>query len=158
MGVELVCNHENARVVWVPIGEKSIARQLRQQCQKCGLVFGKALPHTQAPPDTPVVDQEAWDRFKQYHRADWENRRNERRARYEQHLASPQWAEIRRKVLARAGGICEGCGENPASEIHHLTYAHCGAEFLFELAAVCVWCHRLLHESGEYRAWWMITE
>lgn len=64
---------------------------------------------------------------------------------YGDYLASEQWQEKRRKVFARAGGICEGCGESEPSEVHHISYEHVGAEFLFELVAVCKACHDRIH-------------
>lgn len=66
---------------------------------------------------------------------------------YEKYLASPEWQKKREKVLARASGICEGCAENSATQIHHLSYEHMGDEYLFELVAVCDACHEKLHLS-----------
>jgi 5-methylcytosine-specific restriction endonuclease McrA len=55
--------------------------------------------------------------------------------------------KIRRsKVGSRdSRGVCEGCREQPASEVHHLTYEHVGEEFLWELEAVCDDCHSRVH-------------
>lgn len=64
---------------------------------------------------------------------------------YNGYLNSPEWASKRRLVLKRANNICEGCGTNPATQIHHLTYDHAGHELLFELVAVCNTCHKVLH-------------
>ena len=64
---------------------------------------------------------------------------------YEKYLASPEWQKKREKVLARASGVCEGCGGNSATQIHHLSYEHVGDEYLFELVAVCDACHEKLH-------------
>lgn len=68
---------------------------------------------------------------------------------YSEYLASTQWAKRRRAIFARANGKCEGCGEGGAEEVHHLTYEHVGAEFLFELVAVCRKCHERLHADDE---------
>jgi hypothetical protein len=46
--------------------------------------------------------------------------------RYETYLASPEWESKRRRVLGRAGYICEGGGRRKAEHVHHLTYAHFG--------------------------------
>ena len=64
---------------------------------------------------------------------------------YRRYLASDAWQRRRSRVLQRAGGRCEGCGEHPATEVHHLTYDHVGDEFLFELVALCSECHRRIH-------------
>jgi 5-methylcytosine-specific restriction endonuclease McrA len=68
-------------------------------------------------------------------------------AAYEKYLVSEGWSIKRSKVLKRAKGICEGCLENRATQVHHLTYAHVGNEFLFELVAICNECHKGLHEE-----------
>lgn len=64
---------------------------------------------------------------------------------YRRYLQSPEWEERRFKVLARAHQRCEGCGRAIATQVHHLSYAHVGQEFLWELVAVCEDCHRRCH-------------
>lgn len=72
---------------------------------------------------------------------------------YAEYLGSEKWARIRSRVMERAGGVCEGCLERPATQAHHLTYEHLFDEFVFELVALCTTCHDRLHaedrrESG----------
>lgn len=69
----------------------------------------------------------------------------QRRREYDTYLRSPAWALKRVKVLARCGGVCEGCRDGAAVEVHHLTYAHFGDELLFELVALCKGCHDKVH-------------
>jgi len=64
---------------------------------------------------------------------------------YDGYLTTDAWRRRREKVLERAGGVCEGCGERRAVQVHHRTYAHVGDEFLFELVALCTPCHKRLH-------------
>jgi hypothetical protein len=64
---------------------------------------------------------------------------------YAAYLASEEWAARRDKVMQRAGGFCEGCRAQPATEVHHLTYEHVTQEFLFELVAICGDCHARFH-------------
>lgn len=64
---------------------------------------------------------------------------------YNRYLASPEWQALRRKVFARADGICEGCAEKPAVQVHHLTYRRFRREMLFDLVAVCEVCHTRIH-------------
>lgn len=68
---------------------------------------------------------------------------------YNQYLKSPEWAARREKVLNRAGGMCEGCLERRATQVHHLTYKHVGREPLFDLVAICDECHDMVHEDEE---------
>lgn len=67
------------------------------------------------------------------------------RALYADYLKSDEWAARREKVMQRAGGICEGCRQRPATEVHHLSYEHVTQEFLFELVAMCGGCHARWH-------------
>jgi 5-methylcytosine-specific restriction endonuclease McrA len=65
--------------------------------------------------------------------------------KYIRHMKSELWQSLRRRVLARAKGRCEGCGQQPATDVHHLTYARLGNEMLFDLVAVCRACHETIH-------------
>ena len=67
--------------------------------------------------------------------------------RYEAHLQSPKWKALRKKVIERAKGICEGCGQNKATQAHHLNYERVGNEMLFDLVAVCESCHKKVHKE-----------
>lgn len=64
---------------------------------------------------------------------------------YRDYLRSHEWALKRAKVMRRAGHVCEGCGDHPAVDVHHLTYEHVTQEFLFELVALCAGCHERIH-------------
>lgn len=68
------------------------------------------------------------------------------RARYNEHLASDKWKDLRNKVFRRQSGICAGCESGAVEHVHHLTYAHMGDEFLFELLGLCIDCHLKLHD------------
>ena len=57
------------------------------------------------------------------------------------YLRSHEWKARRGKVLRRDGYMCQACLNNPATQVHHLTYKHWGNEPLFELVAVCKPCH-----------------
>ena len=64
---------------------------------------------------------------------------------YAAYLRTDDWQRKRARVLHRANGICEGCLERPATEVHHTTYDHRGNELLFELVALCRDCHLKAH-------------
>jgi 5-methylcytosine-specific restriction endonuclease McrA len=66
---------------------------------------------------------------------------------YQHYLGSAVWQVKRTKVIERAGGICEACGENGAEHVHHLKYPKTfGLEPLWDLRAVCRRCHEIIHE------------
>lgn len=69
--------------------------------------------------------------------------------KYNAYLITPAWQRRRQLVLKRCGGICEGCGEAPASQVHHTTYEHVCEEFLFELQGLCFDCHERFHEHTD---------
>ena len=74
----------------------------------------------------------------------WEELRNQE---YRNYLTTYAWADKRAKVLQRAKFTCEGCGTNPATQVHHLHYRRIYKEMLFDLVAVCEQCHQQIHES-----------
>jgi hypothetical protein len=66
---------------------------------------------------------------------------------YNDYLNSDDWRAKRRLVMDRCGGLCEGCRNSTVTEIHHLTYEHVGAEFLYELVGLCGDCHLRAHQK-----------
>lgn len=67
-------------------------------------------------------------------------------ADYDAYLKTPRWRSTRTQVLERAQGICEGCREHEATQVHHLSYKNVGREFLWELVAICDSCHDRVHQ------------
>ncbi len=150
------CEHAESRLVRRT--NRNGAQVAVTQCRRCGRSLGQTPRARLAQPmaSLPAWDEdivESWDAVCQNY---WERRRDwyetQRDAadrewwrRYNEHLNSEKWAALRRKVLARCRGICEGCGERPAAHIHHLDYARLGDEMLFDLAAVCLPCHERIH-------------
>jgi 5-methylcytosine-specific restriction endonuclease McrA len=149
------CEHSNTRIVWTEFsnsGSKYQKPQLRNYCYDCGRLVGSALKHSLATSDTPALSREEATRLEHLAREYYEQREAERgrqaeqwRADYEAYLLSPEWDDKRALVLKRSRGICEGCGQVPAAEVHHLTYTHVGNELLWQLVAVCRNCHARVH-------------
>lgn len=75
--------------------------------------------------------------------------RDTRTGEYKEYLLSDAWRDKRQRVLARCGGMCEGCRKYRATEVHHLTYKHVGNEFLFELVGLCKKCHEAIHNREQ---------
>jgi 5-methylcytosine-specific restriction endonuclease McrA len=150
------CPHRHVRIVWTAwssFGETFATRQLRQYCDDCGRLFGSALKHTTATPETPEI---SFDEVTRYHRewqerlarnnADRKAREQRRRAEYIAYLQTDAWVQRRELVIERAGGMCEGCRQAAAEQVHHLTYNHITNEFLWELVAICRDCHERFHD------------
>lgn len=70
---------------------------------------------------------------------------------FQNYLQSEAWRRKRNAALKRAQGWREACGQNQATQVHHLTYAHVGNEPLFDLRAICDECHQQLTEDDRRR-------
>jgi hypothetical protein len=67
-------------------------------------------------------------------------------ATYEEYLRHPRFLAVKAQVFERAGGICERCGLQPATDPHHLVYPPWGTFDVPEnLVAVCHDCHCRAH-------------
>ncbi len=65
---------------------------------------------------------------------------------YAEYLRHPKFLAVRALVFERAGGICERCGERPATEPHHLAYPPWGTFDVPEnIIAICHPCHCRAH-------------
>jgi hypothetical protein len=58
-----------------------------------------------------------------------------------EYMASREWFVLRRRVMDRASGRCERCGD-PARDVNHLTYLRRFHERLEDLQALCRPCHQ----------------
>lgn len=124
-----------------------------KQCLSCGGLVGTWLKRDAAlalSRGAPAPWDESLARAWLDRRAAAEEaaRAAERKAwwtRYRAYMRGPEWARVRAKVFARAKNACEGCGEAKAHAVHHMTYEHLGAEFLWELVALCEACHARVH-------------
>lgn len=135
------------------------------QCIFCGHSQGQPIKKDKAfelsgdcePPDFDLSIKDNWDyrkkcdhdKIEQDYLRKRQNKDTEFWKGYDAYLKTEEWKEIRKKVLFRAQDICEGCRENHAIHVHHLSYEHVGNEFLFELVAVCKDCHDRIHEKDE---------
>lgn len=144
-------------------------QMIGQQCLECGRMVGTWLTKDYARKSRGPWDNALYEKF--FHRQakvlrehadevgqlEWTRERARREeaqrhdkwlGEYREFLRTPKWAAIREKVLARARGWCEGCNEQKASQVHHLTYARVGGnEMLFDLVAICDDCHHKVHNK-----------
>lgn len=65
------------------------------------------------------------------------------------YLCSDEWAEKRERVLERDRGVCQGCLNRQATQVHHLTYCRVeignAHEMMFDLISLCDKCHSAIH-------------
>jgi hypothetical protein len=63
------------------------------------------------------------------------------------------WHQIRWEILhRRAGGICEICDKEPATQLHHEVYPVSRREQMRDLIACCDSCHWRIHHPNEIMA------
>ena len=129
-------------------------RRARLQCIRCGQGFGQFLKLSEA---IEPWDEEREERVLreaselcEAQREKWEiqkfNRETSWWIAYRKYLLSDVWQTKRRLVLERSGGKCEACGQEDATQVHHLAYPLVfGMEPLWDLRAVCRPCHEALH-------------
>lgn len=136
------------------------------QCLQCGRQNGNPIPRVgvaeweSLPEFDPAIAEAAWEKRMSESRQCFENAererllyQEERLRKYADYINSAEWSRKRSRVMMRARQgaafpMCEGCGDRPATEVHHLTYQNLGEEFLWELAAVCDHCHERLHHTN----------
>lgn len=149
------CQHRDQALRYRAYGAKN--RQYVMQCLTCGQQQ-RSVPKldpmiralTELPPDFDTeLSSRYWeDRFATIKRRQEEEQAT-RRDQYRIYLDSPEWRRRRALRLALDNGLCQakmiGCAKR-ATEVHHLSYRHCGNEPLFELASVCGNCHRAITE------------
>lgn len=144
------CEHPTTELRRHPISGGSA--HYANQCLDCGVRVGNWVKK----PDGDVPDWD--DTIQERLENESAERRNqadiarmqeaeERRRQYHEYLQSPQWRELRKRVLEQDGYMCRGCLLANASIVHHLTYDHAMQEFCWELVSVCESCHDRYHDG-----------
>lgn len=139
------------------------------QCTKCGDKVGKFVGMARAIEDgeqfdpnyVPAFDNSIRQSYWRLIQSKFDDRETARKLHEERqhrewvawyhgkYLPSKAWSKKRAAVLKRCNFTCEGCGQNEATQVHHLTYDNVGYELLFQLVGVCRWCHEKIHGRGE---------
>jgi 5-methylcytosine-specific restriction endonuclease McrA len=150
------CGHPVRAVRHRPCADGS--DQFWDQCLDCGAAVGAPISRTVAcaqgrkPEAFDELIRDRGKRLQRKEQVESEDRRKfffvEWKTWYDSYLASPEWRETRAKALKRDGGFCQGCLSRPATQVHHRTYDHVGAELLFELISICDGCHERAHAGG----------
>jgi len=126
-----------------------------RQCLTCGKCSPEIKHATLSGTDKSLALpfnselQEDWnrrrsDRFASLHAAVRDRESAEWWRKYNAYLESEKWASKRTRVLERDGHTCQACRKRPATQVHHLTYAHVFNEPLFDLTSVCEFCHEAI--------------
>lgn len=156
------CEHEQQRLTRRVV--RGGAVQYTYQCVTCGWALKQPIPHHRVRAEFPGVEipdfDEGLERRHMDERLAAQQAKREAESaasraafflQYDTYLKSDAWAAKRKLVLARCCDRCEGCGSAAATEVHHLTYDHVYAEFLFELVGLCKPCHERVHADDAAR-------
>jgi hypothetical protein len=68
---------------------------------------------------------------------------------YNEYLQTPEWQNIRKEALQRAGYKCQLCSEIRLLHIHHNTYENIGNENPKDLIVLCESCHAKFHNKDK---------
>ena len=135
-------------------------RRLYRQCINCGGCTERNKPLSFKKYSDEIRNEFSYHNFEQ-----WKKKKNEesnylrecvkdsnfetsKRGRYIKYLGSDAWKFKRTQALVRDNYICQACKNNPAEEVHHLTYDTLFDEKLEDLLSVCKACHNQLHNSN----------
>lgn len=164
------CKHDQERTATLTRRSVAGATSVWLQCDACGAAIGSAMSRETHPKwrEYHEWDGDLQESYRTAHRAFFEERRQtsfidfteakmraaeeyaERRREYlEWCRTSPEWQEIRSRVLWRCRGHCEACLQRPAAYVHHLTYEFGKLPPAWHLKAVCEECHNRLHDGED---------
>ena len=131
-----------------------------EQCLRCGMALrshkhdSNRVAQAKLHGAIPAFDETLQDEFLKLAMSRSRNLREDQRADwwqwYTEYLKTPKWAAKRTACLRRDQYICQGCRNHRATQVHHLTYAHAGDEFLFELISLCINCHDRIHPEHNH--------
>ena len=65
--------------------------------------------------------------------------------KYNEYMASEQWAEKRKEAFKHHGSFCHLCKTRKRLQIHHLSYKNLGDEPMKDLVPLCKTCHSAVH-------------
>lgn len=152
------CQHPRKVVIgWVNAGGSMV---YKRYCYDCGCCLSQAIAHRDAQAEgihdieigkiQSISNHYSTQRdnvLKGILSASAERAQPGKRVEYDDYLRSPEWKRKASLIMQRANHRCEGCLSRPATQVHHLTYAHMHNEFAFELVALCAPCHQRIHQS-----------
>lgn len=149
------CNHRHSEVAY-KVARNGHVRYYRQ-CIQCGRVedLKKSDLNDSQMKAAAEVDESLSKAHYELKRT-WADARREAIEKasnqdwerwYGEYMRSTTWKEKRHRVFLRCHGICEACGVEAATQVHHLRYDNVGREPLFDLVGVCASCHKDLHNG-----------
>ena len=153
------CNHQHEIRKQI---QSNGTEHFKEQCVTCGKLgknFKKSMLTSDQMSKAPLIDDEMQGQsFAYCYNSFYSNLKELKNNWYKEYLLSTVWMKKRRLVFERAGGTCEACLCEEATQVHHLTYDRIGREALFDLVAVCDSCHYDLHFEPKIGRQYTIAE
>ncbi len=129
-----------------------------KQCQKCGRSVGSAIKkssinyqpqqfNTELRDYHEDIRQTTFTIFEEQRAKQKEEKQAAFDKKYQEYMASDLWQVRRIRVLLRDDYKCQGCLEQPATDVHHITYDRLGDELLIDLVSLCRGCHDKIHKE-----------
>jgi len=159
------CSHSNRELIKAKIKNGNF--QIKLACLNCGESLGNPLKREAEHESLPEHDLDEirsnyyMERFELekekiiYHSKKQNNYQSNWWREYKIYLNSKEWKEKRSLKLKEKNFQCEGCGKDEATEVHHISYENVPYEMLFELRALCSFCHDMMHldKEGRKKIW-----
>jgi hypothetical protein len=151
------CKHPNKRTVRRIISGGNII--IQDECVECLTLCGSSQRRKPGWEKLPLHDAKTRSRYERaeeqlkedavlYHARKQQIASAKFQYEYEEYRKGAVWKRARDAVMQRDKFTCQGCGANPATEVHHKSYhayRHAKRELLFDLVALCRDCHKLCH-------------
>lgn len=146
------CHSENCTKIRLRIYENGQRTQWHQ-CLICGHGVRGPISKRDWIPDPEPWDRDLQEQSWRQRQEEFANQREEERAtwfrEHDAYLQTEAWRALRRKVIERENGLCQGCRERRGFHVHHLTYARWKHELLIDLALLCEQCHDRAHDDRD---------
>lgn len=117
------------------------------QCPSCGWSDTKSVSYKHVRKNYNVNNIPLYDKkfYEKFSREENQRKKKEWWALYNEYLTTPEWHNLRIKILNRDKNLCQECFSKKANEVHHLHYRNVFKEKLEDLISVCKDCHNKIH-------------
>lgn len=117
------------------------------QCPSCGWSDTKSVSYKHVRKNYNVNNIPLYDKkfYEKFCREENQRKKKEWWALYNEYLTTPEWHDLRIKIINRDKNLCQECFSKKANEVHHLHYRNVFKEKLEDLISVCKDCHNKIH-------------
>ncbi len=152
-----LCSHNNNVDILLTVKKQSGHNLRRWQCI-CGAIVGHSSKAEEEELNIKPVpfnfekfakhEKRVTAAFEELRRKSMEKYttfREERSKSHAEYCLTPEWREVRERVLKRDNYLCQGCLINRATLVHHKSYDFVRRELCDLLISYCNDCHKKVH-------------